>query len=749
MQLRKRSILENVACIGLLVLVPVVFFLPFAQESWIPLDVQSVFFTPPWQEARPEGLQPQSNPYNALHAQRFYPWYKFIQDSVATERSLAWNPNEGFGAPFMALWRTRVFSPFTIPFYFFSLITALRWSVILKLVLAGWCAFYAARRFGLPPAIALFIAVTYQCSGPLLLWCGHPMSDALPWFPLLLPCTERLLLGQFRAWPLLSFTLALIALGGDPETSFASAVFVALYLVLRSARDRHWTHFNTAFIAFLLGGAMSLALIAFQLLPYVEYLRQGAPLPTSVQQHVYLRDLIAAFAPGCLAPDREQAAPLILLLYIGTTPLLLFSLWLSLRTYVGKVLRRRTEALFLAGFSMVLIALLFVPLLAKLPFLSGLRPYHFLISHAFAFTFLAAAAAEEWNELGPEQCKAALKKLFLYVPLLWVPLFGGVLVSMLRTDFAAAPLLKGLLPAVLSALVLLGVLAFTLLRPSARLTGYSLTALALLTLTLAFRPQLPRTPTASIFPETPFISSLKKMDTRIGGSQALQEWPLSGNGLAQVFSPSGVMLDRYQKFIERAAEAPLLLRRTGTQAFLLTKEDIQSDFAAVRPVLNIQQVFPAGAILFRDLEASPRARMIYAGRRVDHFDPAQLHPTAPPLLEDVILPEADNGPVTRAQVTEETNAHVVVEVEHTRPGVLVLADSWYPGWTATVDGNPAPIFPIDGVFRGVEVGEGPHTVIFSYTSTLQRVGLQISAATLLLLLISARSLLFRRKKHTW
>ncbi|HQK77258.1 MAG TPA: hypothetical protein PKZ25_13780, partial [Candidatus Hydrogenedentes bacterium] len=49
-----------------------------------------------------------------------------------------------------------------------------------------------------------------------------------------------------------------------------------------------------------------------------------------------------------------------------------------------------------------------------------------------------------------------------------------------------------------------------------------------------------------------------------------------------------------------------------------------------------------------------------------------------------------------------------------KPGVLYLADTWYPGWNARINGKPAAIFPIDGLFRGIHVPEGTSTVEMTY-----------------------------------
>jgi hypothetical protein len=48
-------------------------------------------------------------------------------------------------------------------------------------------------------------------------------------------------------------------------------------------------------------------------------------------------------------------------------------------------------------------------------------------------------------------------------------------------------------------------------------------------------------------------------------------------------------------------------------------------------------------------------------------------------------------------------------------GFLVLADSFAPGWRASVDGRETPVFPADVAFRMVVVPPGTHDIVFEYS----------------------------------
>jgi hypothetical protein len=57
---------------------------------------------------------------------------------------------------------------------------------------------------------------------------------------------------------------------------------------------------------------------------------------------------------------------------------------------------------------------------------------------------------------------------------------------------------------------------------------------------------------------------------------------------------------------------------------------------------------------------------------------------------------------------------VVLRSSAPAEGWVVLADVWYPGWQAQVDGQPAPVWRADTLFRAVQVPAGSHTIKFTY-----------------------------------
>lgn len=67
-----------------------------------------------------------------------------------------------------------------------------------------------------------------------------------------------------------------------------------------------------------------------------------------------------------------------------------------------------------------------------------------------------------------------------------------------------------------------------------------------------------------------------------------------------------------------------------------------------------------------------------------------------------------------ARVVIDEPERVVVQVILQTPGVLVLRDAQYPGWSVAVDGVEAPSLTANGAFRAVALAEGIHEVTWRY-----------------------------------
>ncbi len=59
------------------------------------------------------------------------------------------------------------------------------------------------------------------------------------------------------------------------------------------------------------------------------------------------------------------------------------------------------------------------------------------------------------------------------------------------------------------------------------------------------------------------------------------------------------------------------------------------------------------------------------------------------------------------------------------PGTVTLAEVWYPGWVATVDGKTMDV-ERDGIFRSITVSDGSHQVVFEFRPVTVYVGLLLS-----------------------
>lgn len=133
------------------------------------------------------------------------------------------------------------------------------------------------------------------------------------------------------------------------------------------------------------------------------------------------------------------------------------------------------------------------------------------------------------------------------------------------------------------------------------------------------------------------------------------------------------------------------------------------------------------AYLVHDVRLIPNREGIFHAMRSASFDPRR---TA--ILEDETCPFPFGGETVLddefARIVSYAPNRVEITARVSTDAYLVLADTWYPGWKARVDGREETIYRAYRLLRAVYLGPGAHTVEFFYYPLTFKIGMGISIA---------------------
>jgi hypothetical protein len=122
-------------------------------------------------------------------------------------------------------------------------------------------------------------------------------------------------------------------------------------------------------------------------------------------------------------------------------------------------------------------------------------------------------------------------------------------------------------------------------------------------------------------------------------------------------------------------------------------------------------------------------RRVYDPRVVAWIEVDDFRPLAPYVRSQ---PGADAGEAVA--LIQYAPQRVELEARLQRPGIVVLADLFYPGWSLAIDGKPAPILRTNRLMRGAAVTAGTHRLVFTYDPLSFRLGAIVSLASIALAL---------------
>jgi Bacterial membrane protein YfhO len=131
----------------------------------------------------------------------------------------------------------------------------------------------------------------------------------------------------------------------------------------------------------------------------------------------------------------------------------------------------------------------------------------------------------------------------------------------------------------------------------------------------------------------------------------------------------------------------------------------------------------------------PVASLVEAHDLIEHGR-IDLHETA--ISDQAIdLPPSDDADPSEVKVDQYEPTRIELSLQASRTSLLVLSETYYPGWRAWIDGQPVAIHSVDIALRGVLVPAGAHRLRMEFRPLILPVSLGISLATAVLLAVSA------------
>ena len=132
--------------------------------------------------------------------------------------------------------------------------------------------------------------------------------------------------------------------------------------------------------------------------------------------------------------------------------------------------------------------------------------------------------------------------------------------------------------------------------------------------------------------------------------------------------------------------------------------------------LDLPLLYDKGPDIYQDQRFDPRTEVI-----LNHA------------LASISVQGVGQGGDESPSVLREGHDRVIIDATMIEPGYLVATVTYYPGWRATVDGQPVEILEANHAFRAVQLDQGTHTILFIYDPLLFRLGGWITLAGLVVL----------------
>jgi hypothetical protein len=697
----------------------------------------------------------------------FVPGFLHIQQRLAAGEIPLWNPYEGFGTPLLAALQLEVFYPPRLLFCsLLPLDAALQAYVCFHMALAGVGTYALARERGRDPVAAALGGVVCVASLQFAVAPSQlPWTAALGWLPVVVLMVERVFFRPTAGAVVgLGFAAAMEILTGYAEIPLAAGLAIVVCLLVSSVvrlASRDGRGVLAGFVALALGGALALGLTAFQLLPFNEMVGQSWRTATGIVEPM----------KGYFFPQLNVTSPLpgglMKTFFIGGPPLALLVLG-ALRV------ERNRLPLGVAAFVCFAAGSFLWPVIHTLPLFAMSRggAAWMIAFAAFAPAVVADGLDWVWADREDRRGRIVLVVLILAIgaAVMW---YARPTVRFSAKGLETIHTIAATRNYLVAALVATVVGAFVR-HPAARtVAGAVLVATTLADLCgLAPTRNPPVVPSAVLQPARRRMlaermaadpdrpRAIGPVVTEMGGNVLERVDAITAYPTFLLPARTAVLFQRLQ--LSGASVAPIQWRRLAAARGLVNAMGLR--FAIVPP----GDVPASAALEFRPIQSNHgmtvlqrtsggvrRAELVHCATTAADAEAALAAVLAPSfdarrcaVVEEPVQQLADPPPGAseEARLARYREEDVVIEVRAAAPGLLVLADAFYPGWEVTVDGVRRPLLRANYLFRAVGVDAGEHEVRFRYRPSSFTAGAIVTAATMFLLAVVGGRRLARTRR---
>ncbi|HYH96852.1 YfhO family protein [Hyalangium sp.] len=694
----------------------------------------------------------------------FFPDSAFLLESLSTGELPLWNPYLRLGQPFAATLYSQVFyPPRWVAVVLTGPITSMTVMQIFHAAVAAVGVFLLARQLRLSWAASIVAGAVFGLS-PMMTDLGIQQNvvNAAAWSGFIVAAARSAAVQPGPrpiAW-LAAFT-ALSLLAGSPETTLWQGI-VSLLAVWGAQRRgakapsvpgaRRWTG-----AARVVGGlALAGALGALVMLPAAEFALNS------------LRTNAASFAEQRLAWSVSWPQLLAMVWPLADWPRGPYwgeDQWFILNQFLGSVAcalavvgaiagprRARPFAVGALLFALLSLGRHFPPAAALLhlpPFSLFRYPAKYFVGAAFCLSLLSGFGLEAMGRLSRRIRPSILRAVLAFVGMGVALGVAGPLVQRLPMRESAEAGISWPLLFLGLATVFVFVLRDTFARP--RRLRHALAALAVLELVAAhhlltvpkYSPYEPLARTSVIRQRLPEALNGRISADIEGPADPTRSSTSASRTIEQ--SRDRLIPNRFVEERLTALEGYGAPEPARSDVFNLAGERSVYDLTGVTwyvrngpppfDDLELLETLEDGTTLSRSRTALPRAFLVQKARVVPDeealeavIDPAQpfRHTAFLTTGEPLDRPPCEGT----ARIVASQAQRVEVEVEACDESYLVVTDSHYPGWRATLDGTSTPLHRADYALRAVRIPAGTHKVLFEYAPWSFRVGLAVSLLAL-------------------